>query len=128
MSSIINSKRFQQRLAEEQREREEREAAERQAAADRARENEELREERKAKIAADKKEHQKKVDAEWELALASDKQRLMREWLANNVGKNAADFELRAWPHLRLNLIEDRQRQADEQHAALLRATGNYRM
>ena len=64
-----------------------------------------------AKLEAEK-ENKRKLD---ELALDNElepqKQRLMREWLANNPSFTETDFEKKAWQHLRMNLVE--QRNAD---------------
>ncbi len=60
--------------------------------------------------AAKQAERDKQVDTE----LEPKKQTLMREWLANNPNETAADFEKKAWQHLRLNLIEQRNNEAFE--------------
>ena len=50
----------------------------------------------------------------------------MREWLANHSGKTEKDFHAQAWPHLRLNVIAERERQQGEAIKAGLRWTGRY--
>ncbi len=72
--------------------------------------------------AAKRAEH----DAEIEASLAADKARAMRSWLAANPGRTEADFERLAWPHLKANLLEERQRQVFEATKAAMRASGKY--
>ncbi len=60
--------------------------------------------------AAKQAERDTQVDAE----LEPTKQTLMREWLANNPNETAADFEKKAWQHLRTNLIKQRNNEAFE--------------
>jgi len=61
-----------------------------------------------------------------EARLADVKMRLMHEWLADHPDQVAADFEKKAWPHLRANLV-DELRQADiAATKAKLLASGNY--
>jgi hypothetical protein len=56
------------------------------------------------KKAVEERKHQREIDAE----LLPQKQRLMRQWLADNPTFTEADFETKAWIHLRQNLIEER--------------------
>ncbi len=129
--SVNYSRRFeqrlQQRLADEQREREEREAAEQEAADEQKRANQEARDTYRAGLAAEKEARRKQVDAEWDERLAPEKVREMRRWLAEHPSQTEADFK-KAWIHLRINIIEDRQRAEDEAQMAAMRASGNYRM
>jgi hypothetical protein len=60
--------------------------------------------------AAKQAERDKQIDTE----LEPTKQTLMREWLANNPNETAADFEKKAWQHLRTNLVEQRNSEAFE--------------
>ncbi len=57
---------------------------------------------------------QAEADARVDAELEPKKQTLMREWLANNPNETAADFEKKAWQHLRTNLIEQRNNEAFE--------------
>ena len=70
-----------------------------------------------AKLEAAKAEKQREHDAEIDLELAPAKKRLQNEWLAAHPNETAADFEKKAWQHLRTNLIE--QRTADSINAEI---------
>jgi hypothetical protein len=80
----------------------------------------------RATLEAAKADKQREHDAEIDRELEPQKQRLMREWLANNPSLTATDFEKKAWQHLRTNLIE--RRSADSINAEIERhtATGRY--
>jgi len=71
-------------------------------------ENDELRRNRLARLASAKdekrREHEREIDAE----LEPQKQRLKRDWLANNPAFTEFDFERKAWILLRQNLVEER--------------------
>jgi hypothetical protein len=71
-------------------------------------ENDELRRNRLARLASAKdekrREHEREIDAE----LEPTKQRLKRDWLANNPAFTEFDFEKKAWILLRQNLVEER--------------------
>ena len=58
-----------------------------------------------AQQAAERQRHEAKLDAE----LAPRKEQLKRQWLVDHPEYGPADFERRAWPLLRQNLIEDRR-------------------
>jgi hypothetical protein len=75
-----------------------------------------------AEKAAKQAERDKQVDIE----LEPTKQTLMRGWLANNPNETAADFEKKAWIHLRENLIEQRKVDALSAEIIAARATGRY--
>ncbi len=80
----------------------------------------------RATLEAAKADKKREYDAEIDRELEPKKQQLMREWLANNPTQTPADFEKKAWIHLRENLIE--QRSADNSAATRrqLQATGRY--
>jgi hypothetical protein len=69
---------------------------------------------------------QAEADAQIELELQPEKRRLQNEWLANNPTQTAADFEKKAWIHLRQNLIEQRTKEAFEAELQAQRASGRY--
>jgi hypothetical protein len=54
---------------------------------------------------AEARQHEREIDAE----LLPTKLRLKRDWLANNPTFTEADFESKAWIHLRANLVEERE-------------------
>ncbi len=73
-----------------------------------------------------KAEKQREYDAEIDRELEPQKQRLKREWLANNPTQTPNDFEKKAWIHLRQNLIEQRNNQSLEAELQSQRASGRY--
>jgi hypothetical protein len=79
-----------------------------------------------AGLAAEKAAKQSERDAQVDAGLEPTKQTLMREWLANNPNETAADFEKKAWQHLRANIIEQRNSEAFEAELQSQRATGRY--
>jgi hypothetical protein len=62
------------------------------------------------------------LDAE----LAPDRTRLQREWLAINTGKTEQDFLRHAWPHLRANLVEQREHDHEQELYERTKASGLY--
>jgi septum formation inhibitor MinC len=89
-------------------------------------ENAEARRRHLAKLDDDRKAKQAETDALTELQLAPEKRRLQNEWLANNPGQTAADFDKKAWHLLKENLIE--QKSADIMNATIQsqKASGRY--
>ncbi len=77
-------------------------------------ENAEVRRKYLAKLEAAKAEKRRESDAELDRELEPQKQRLMRDWLANNPNFTAADFEKKAWHLLKENLIEQIKAEAFE--------------
>ena len=75
-----------------------------------------------AKQAAERQRHQAELDAELEPV----KQRTKREWLASHPYATETDFETKAWPHLKANLLEDRREQLITKTQEQLRQTGMY--
>ena len=75
-----------------------------------------------AQQTAERQRHEEALDAE----LEPTKQRMKREWLANHPAATEADFERRAWPLLRQNLLEDRREQLIARTQEQLRQTGMY--
>src|SRR6185369_16600880 len=63
-------------------------------------------------LAAQRAERQKEAEAKLEKDLQPQKEALKRDWLANNPSFNASDFETKAWPLLKGNLVEQRKREA----------------
>lgn len=80
----------------------------------------------RASLETAKAEKQREHDARIDRELEPQKQKLKREWLANNPNFTETDFEEKAWRHLRANLIE--QRNADSINAEIQkhRASGRY--
>ncbi len=71
-------------------------------------ENDELRRNRLARLASAKDEKRREHEREIDVELEPAKQRLKRDWLANNPSFTESDFEKKAWVHLRQNLVEQR--------------------
>jgi hypothetical protein len=88
--------------------------------------NEAARASHLADIEARRKDRQAEADAQIDLELEPKKQTLMREWLANNPNETAADFEKKAWHHLRTNLIEQRNNEVFEAEKQRQMSTGRY--
>jgi hypothetical protein len=76
--------------------------------------NDETRRKYLAGLENEKAAKQAERDKQNDIELEPTKQTLMREWLANNPNETAADFEKKAWQHLRTNLIEQRNNEAFE--------------
>jgi hypothetical protein len=74
----------------------------------------------------EKAQKQAERDKQIDTGLEPTKQTLMREWLANNPNETAADFEKKAWVHLRENLLEHRRNETFEAELQSQRATGRY--
>ena len=89
-------------------------------------ENATLRANYLAGLEAAKAEKQAERDAEIDRELQPKKQRLMRDWLANNPDKNEADFNKIAWTYLRQNLIEQGEMDNREAMRNSLLKTGRY--
>jgi hypothetical protein len=89
-------------------------------------ENAEVRRKYLANLQAAKAEKQREYDAELDSELEPQKQKLRREWLANNPNFTATDFEKKAWIHLRKNLLEEREQAALDANIRSAKATGRY--
>ncbi len=102
-------------------EREATEAEEARQQVEALRANDEARQRHLAKLDAEKAARRAAHQAEIEREIAPERERVMHEWLANHVGKTERDFMRDAWPHLRLNVLAEReQRIAAANRAALL--------
>ncbi len=88
--------------------------------------NDETRRKYLAGLENEKAAKQAEADARIDAGLEPQKQFLKREWLANNPNETAADFEKKAWQHLRLNLIEQRNNEAFQAELQSQRASGRY--
>jgi hypothetical protein len=109
--------------------RREREQRERQQAAelDAARaENERVRETYLKGLEDEKTEKAARDLAALDAELAPERTRLQREWLANNPGKGQQDFLRHAWPHLRANLVEQREHDHEQELYERTKASGLY--
>ncbi len=71
-------------------------------------ENDELRRNRLAQLEARKDEKRREHEREIDVELEPAKQRLKRDWLANNPAFTEFDFEKKAWILSRQNLVEQR--------------------
>ncbi len=89
-------------------------------------ENDATRREYLAGLEAAKAEKQSQHDREIDAELEPAKQTLMRGWLANNPDQTPADFEKKAWQHLRANLIEQRKADAFDAELRAAKASGRY--
>ena len=110
-----------QRRAREELEREE---LEEQAARDR--QNAAARDRYLAKLEAERAAQRAAGVARLEEEISPSRLRLMREWLANHPGKSEKEFHTQAWPNLRLNVIEERDRRQMEATKAAMRSNGKY--
>ena len=72
--------------------------------------------------AAKLREYDAAIDAE----LAPERARLERAWLADHPNDTPADFEKKAWHHLKANLIEQRSAEAMEATKQQMAKTGRY--
>ncbi len=113
-------------LAEQRRTRLEREAEERREAENRKIENDRIRSAYLASLEKEKAERRAATEAKLEAELAPEYERLKRTWLADHTDKSEKEFHSLAWPHFRLNLIEERDRRQLEATKAALLSTGKY--
>lgn len=97
-----------------------------QEAADRTAQNEELRAAYRAKLLDKRREELARQAAATEAELAPEKTRLQRRWLVDHPDHTAADFESRAWPLLRQNLVEGGAATSFEEALAASLASGRY--
>lgn len=65
-----------------------------------------------AGLESQKAEKRKLQDIEIDRILEPQKVILRNEWLANHPGKASTDFDKAAWPHLRANLVAEREAEA----------------
>jgi hypothetical protein len=118
--------RQQQALAVMRAEREERERDEAKQLERQSQANAETRKRYLDGLDAKRAEEHTAAEAAVEAEIAPEHARAEREWLANNAGKTERDFLYDAWPLLRLNIIEQRERQAADALKAKLLASGRY--
>ncbi len=76
------------------------------------------RERNLSKAEAEKAEKRRETDAAIDAELLPTKLGLMGDWLANNPTFTEADFETKAWIHLRSNLVEEREEAARDAELA----------
>jgi hypothetical protein len=91
-------------------------------------ENGETRRKYLSQLEAGKDEKRREIDRELDRELEPQKQRLKRDWLANNPSFTESDFEKKAWILLRQNLIEERKTAVMEATTQQLRASGRYNL
>lgn len=116
----------QRALNEQRREREAQEEAARQEQAERDRENARVRAAYRAGLEAKKAAKQAERDAELEAELTPERARLERQWRADHPDQDGRDFQRKAWPALRANLIEARETAQREALRRELLASGRY--
>jgi hypothetical protein len=82
---------------------------------------------RLASIEADREAERAAADAIDEQSIAPDKARVMREWLSQDASRTESQFNQKAWPQLRLNILEEKRAAAFEQQKERMRANrGRY--
>lgn len=85
-----------------------------------------LRRERERKIEQERQAQLAADEAEFDRQIGPEKVKLRRQWLSDHPSNTAADFEAKAWPHLRANLRDEaKQALVAASREALLR-TGRY--
>jgi multidrug efflux pump subunit AcrA (membrane-fusion protein) len=113
-------------IAAARREREERERVEVEEQAERKSRNDAARGRYLAKLDAERAARRAADETKLEAEISPERERAMREWLANHPGKSEKDFLAVAWSHLRLNIIEERDRRQVEATKSALLSTGKY--
>ena len=88
--------------------------------------NLDARNNRLAKIEEEQKAKQAEADAKTDVRLEPRKQQLKRDWLANNPSFSEKDFETKAWPHLKHNLLENDKQTALQAELASGAQSGRY--
>ena len=89
-------------------------------------ENDAAREARIAKQRAEEAEREAQHQAEIDARLEPVKQRERRRWLYDHPDRTETDFEKKAWPLLRQNLIEEDEEQAKRELMDRLRRSSRY--
>ncbi len=125
---LTESQRRQQAqiIAAQRRARAELEREELEEQAERDRQNAASRDRYLAKLEAERAELRAAAETKLEAEIAPTRLRLMRDWLANHPGLSEKEFHTHAWPNLRLNVIEERERRQFEATKAAMRSTGRY--
>ena len=88
--------------------------------------NQAAREEHRAALAAQQAAERRRREAEVNQRLEPIKQRLKREWLADHPESDERVFEQKAWPQLKLNVLEDQRAELVRRVQEQLKATGMY--
>jgi hypothetical protein len=107
-------------------EREATEAEEARQQVERVRAEDEARQRHLAKLEAERAALRAAHQAELEREIAPERERAMRSWLADHAGKTEQDFTRDAWPHLRLNVLAEREQRIAEANRAELLARHSY--
>ena len=110
---------FRQRWAADQ------EAARREQV-ERERQNNEARARHLAKLDAEKQARQAEAAARVDAELEPVRLRELRTWLAARPAKDEADFMKQAWPHLKLNALDERDTLRREYEILAQRNSGRY--
>jgi hypothetical protein len=113
-------------ISAQRRAREELEREELEEQAERQRRNEEARARYLATLEAERAARRAADEAKLEQELSPERERLKRSWLADHPGKSEKEFHTQAWPNLRLNVIEERDRRQMEATKAAMRSNGKY--
>ncbi len=107
-------------------EREATEAEEARAQVERVRADAEARTAYLAKLDAERAARRAAHQAEIEREIAPERERVMHEWLAAHPGRTEAGFTRDAWPHLRLNVLVEREQRIAAANRAQLLASHSY--
>lgn len=125
MNTTTTLRKLDQRLQMERQEKAEREAQEARQTVERHAHGKAYFQEQSAKAKAAALAN---TEAAVNASLAADKETAKRSWLADHPAHSAEEFERRAWPHLKANILTAREAAAAEVVTQELRAGGDYRM
>jgi regulator of protease activity HflC (stomatin/prohibitin superfamily) len=126
-SSIVNSKKFRDRLGAEVEEKAVRVAAEEEKKQEQIRANDKARAERIAGINAEKRKAQEAAENAIDNILEPEKLRERNRYLYERPGLTDDDFE-KQWAILRPNYVAELEKSHEERGIAALKATGAYRL
>jgi len=101
-------------------------AAEKAEQEQRERQETEARARHRAKLDAEQQARQAQAEAAVDAELEPTRLRELRSWLAAHPAKDEADFMKQAWPHLKLNALEDRDKLRLENEILAQRTSGRY--
>ena len=80
----------------------------------------------RAKLDAEARASQARADAALDAELEPTRLREQRAWLAAHPGKDEADFSKHAWPHLKLNALDELEALRLEHEMVAQRNSGRY--
>jgi hypothetical protein len=85
--------------------------------------NEAARQKHQAQVEAEKASLQEKHELELNEALAPYKATAMRRWLTDHPDQSEASFEQLAWPHLKVNILEELENEKMAEYEKHVRET-----